>query len=134
MPITCLGQWPNIYQRLENSQSGYLQATQGFVTASRGERLTVLLAVSLNCLCFDQELAKTMFPYFAEVAKTAVLRCSSEIADDGKQSAASSLLGPSRHSEIGRIVKQVVICIGIHLDTRIFVCYLLLCFKIPKQN
>lgn len=57
-------------------------------------QLTVFLAVSLKCFCFDQDLARTMFPYFVEVAKTTVLRCSSGIADDGKQSAALLLLGP----------------------------------------
>lgn len=58
-----------------------------------------------------------MFSYFAEVAKTTVLRCSSGIADAGSRSAALSPLGPSRHSGIGKAVKQVHICIGIHLDT-----------------
>ena len=32
----CLGKWPSIYQRPANSQLWYLQATQGFVSASRG--------------------------------------------------------------------------------------------------
>lgn len=74
--LYCLGQWPNIYQRLENSRLCHLQAKQGFVTAPIGQRPPILLAASLKCSCLEKELARAIFPYFAEVAKTAVSRCS----------------------------------------------------------
>ena len=59
---------------------------------------------SLKCFCLDKELAGTIFPYFAEVAKTAVLSCSSGMADNGKLSAASRPLGPSRHAGAGTAI------------------------------
>ena len=104
------------------------------VTASRSQRLPIFLAASPKCFYLDKELARTTFPYFAEVAKTAVLRRSSGMADNDKLSAALWLLGRSRHAGIGKAVERVHIYVVIPWDTCLFVCVSVGLLQDPRRK
>lgn len=123
------------YPSEAGQESALLFASKaGFVLTSRSQRLLILLAASWKCFYLDKELARTIFPYFAEVAKTALLRCSSGMADNDKLSTVLWLLGPLRHNGIGMAVNEPI-CIPLFPWTLAYLfVYLLVYFKITREK